>query len=81
MHPKARRSATMHGFTGSEWAEDAHKLFAKKGIELVAVDGNPIDADLGRTVPKASKAEAVPHDDKFMPVGRARTSAPKSPTG
>ena len=57
---------------GVEWVEAAEKLFAKKGIELVAVDGNPIDA-VWADRPEPSKAEAVPHDDKFA----GRSSAEK----
>ncbi len=49
---------------GVEWAEDAQKLFAKKGIELVAVDGNPIDA-VWADRPEPSKAAAVPHDERL----------------
>lgn len=57
---------------GVEWAEQAEKLFAKKGIELVAVDGNPIDA-VWADRPQPSLAPAVPHDDKFA----GRSSADK----
>ena len=57
---------------GVEWVEAAEKLFAKKGIELVAVDGNPIDA-VWADRPEPSKAQAVPHDDKFA----GRSSAEK----
>ncbi len=57
---------------GVEWAEEATKLFAKKGIELVPVDGNPIDA-VWADRPEPSKAVAVPHDDKFA----GRSSADK----
>ena len=57
---------------GVEWAEDAEKLFAKKGIELVPVDGNPIDA-VWADRPEPSAAAAVPHDDKFA----GRSSADK----
>ena len=57
---------------GVEWAEDAQKLFAKKGIELVPVDGNPIDA-VWSDRPEPSNAVAVPHDDKFA----GRSSADK----
>ncbi len=45
---------------GVEWAEAAEKLFAKKGITLVPVDGNPIDA-VWADRPQASLAPAVPH--------------------
>ena len=61
--------AWLHGIG---WAEEAEKLFAKKGIELVAVDGNPIDAVWGDR-PEPSKAAAVPHDDRFA----GRSSADK----
>ncbi|MBX7539493.1 aminopeptidase P family protein [Qipengyuania sphaerica] len=61
--------AWLHGI---EWAEGAEKLFAKKGIELVAVDGNPIDA-VWADRPEPSKAAAVPHDDKYA----GRSSADK----
>ena len=57
---------------GVEWAEDAQKLFAKKGIELVPVDGNPIDA-VWADRPQPSLEAAVPHDDKFA----GRSSADK----
>ena len=57
---------------GVEWAEEATKLFAKKGIELVPVDGNPIDT-VWADRPEPSKAVAVPHDDKFA----GRSSADK----
>ncbi|MBX7535250.1 aminopeptidase P family protein [Qipengyuania sp. GH1] len=57
---------------GVDWAEDAEKLFAKKGIELVAVDGNPIDA-VWADRPQPSLEAAVPHDDKFA----GRSSADK----
>ncbi|QZD96430.1 aminopeptidase P family protein [Qipengyuania gelatinilytica] len=57
---------------GVEWAEDAQKFFAKKGIELVPVDGNPIDA-VWADRPQPSRAAAVPHDDKFT----GRSSADK----
>ena len=61
--------AWLHGI---EWAEEAQKLFAKKGIELVPVDGNPIDA-VWADRPQPSLAAAVPHDDKFA----GRSSADK----
>ncbi|MBA4764421.1 MAG: aminopeptidase P family protein [Erythrobacter sp.] len=61
--------AWLHGI---EWAENAQKLFAKKGIELVPVDGNPIDA-VWADRPQPSLAAAVPHDDKFA----GRSSADK----
>ena len=51
--------AWLHGIG---WAEEAEKLFAKKGITLVPVDGNPIDA-IWDDRPEASLAEAVPHED------------------
>ena len=57
---------------GVEWAEDAEKLFAKKGIELVPIDGNPIDA-VWADRPEPSAAAAVPHDDRFA----GRSSADK----
>ena len=61
--------AWLHGI---EWAEEAQKLFTKKGIELVPVDGNPIDA-VWADRPQPSLAAAVPHDDKFA----GRSSADK----
>lgn len=61
--------AWLHGI---EWAEDAQKLFAKKGIELVPVDGNPIDA-VWADRPQPSLEPAVPHDDTFA----GRSSADK----
>ncbi|MFK4003239.1 aminopeptidase P family protein [Qipengyuania sp. NPDC077563] len=57
---------------GVDWAENAEKLFAKKGIELVAVDGNPIDA-VWADRPQPSLEPGVPHDDKFA----GRSSADK----
>ncbi|QZD91346.1 aminopeptidase P family protein [Qipengyuania xiapuensis] len=57
---------------GVEWAEEAQKFFAKKGIELVPVDGNPIDA-VWADRPQPSLAAAVPHDDRFA----GRSSAEK----
>ena len=57
---------------GVEWAEAAEKLFAKKGIALVPVDGNPIDA-VWADRPQASLAPAVPHGDDHA----GRSSADK----
>jgi len=57
---------------GVDWAEQAEKLFAKKGIELVPVDSNPIDA-VWADRPQPSLEAAVPHDDKFA----GRSSADK----
>ena len=61
--------AWLHGIG---WAEEAEQYFAKKGIELVAVDGNPIDA-IWADRPEASLAAAVPHDDAHA----GRSSADK----
>ncbi|MFW2349754.1 aminopeptidase P family protein [Qipengyuania sp.] len=61
--------AWLHGIG---WAEDAEKLFAKKGIELVPVEGNPIDA-IWDDRPQASLAAAVPHADEHA----GRSSADK----
>ncbi|QYJ07503.1 aminopeptidase P family protein [Qipengyuania flava] len=61
--------AWLHGIG---WAEDAEKLFAKKGIELVPVDGNPIDA-IWNDRPAASLAAAVPHGEAHA----GRSSAEK----
>jgi Xaa-Pro aminopeptidase len=61
--------AWLHGIG---WAEDAEKLFAKKGIELVPVDGNPVDA-IWNDRPAASLAAAVPHDETHA----GRSSAEK----
>ncbi|MBX7501454.1 aminopeptidase P family protein [Qipengyuania sp. YG27] len=61
--------AWLHGIG---WAEDAEKFFAKKGIELVPVDGNPIDA-IWDDRPQASLAVAVPHADEHA----GRSSADK----
>ncbi|SFO85144.1 aminopeptidase P family protein [Qipengyuania nanhaisediminis] len=61
--------AWLHGIG---WAEEAEKLFAKKGIELVPVDGNPIDA-VWADRPEPSKAAAVPHEDRLA----GRSSADK----
>lgn len=57
---------------GVDWAEAAQTLFAKKGIELVAVEGNPIDA-VWQDRPQPSQAPAVPHDDRYA----GRSSAEK----
>ncbi len=61
--------AWLHGI---EWAENAEKAFAKKGIELVPVDSNPIDA-VWDDRPEASLAPAVPHDERLA----GRSSANK----
>ncbi len=61
--------AWLHGIG---WAEEAKTFFAKKGIELVPVDGNPIDA-IWDDQPEASLAEAVPHADEHA----GRSSADK----
>ncbi len=61
--------AWLHGI---EWAEGAEKAFAKKGIQLVPVDGNPIDA-IWDDRPEASLAVAVPHGDDHA----GRSSAEK----
>ena len=61
--------AWLHGI---EWAESAEKLFAKKGLKLVPVDGNPIDA-IWDDQPQPSAAEAAPHDEKLA----GRSSADK----
>ena len=61
--------AWLHGI---RWAEEAQQYFSKKGIELVAVDGNPIDA-IWADRPEASLAAAVPHDDAHA----GRSSADK----
>ena len=52
--------AWLHGIG---WVEEAQQLFAKKGIELVPVDGNPIDA-IWADRPAASLAPAQPHGDE-----------------
>ncbi|MBX7481841.1 aminopeptidase P family protein [Qipengyuania qiaonensis] len=61
--------AWLHGIG---WTEEAEKLFAKKGIALVPVDGNPIDA-IWDDRPEASLAAAVPHADEHA----GRSSADK----
>ncbi|MBX7494832.1 aminopeptidase P family protein [Qipengyuania sp. 6B39] len=61
--------AWLHGI---DWAEAAEKLFAKKGITLVPVDGNPIDA-IWDDRPEASLAAAAPHDETLA----GRSSADK----
>lgn len=61
--------AWLHGI---EWSEGAEKTFAKKGIELVPVDGNPIDA-VWNDRPEASLAAASPHDEQHA----GRSSADK----
>ena len=61
--------AWLHGIG---WAEEAEAAFARKGIELVPVDGNPIDA-IWDDRPQASLAAAVPHGDAHA----GRSSADK----
>ena len=61
--------AWLHGIG---WAEEAEAAFARKGIELVPVDGNPIDA-IWDDRPQASLAAAVPHADAHA----GRSSADK----
>jgi Xaa-Pro aminopeptidase len=61
--------AWLHGIG---WAEEAEAAFARKGIELVPVDGNPIDA-IWDDRPQASLATAVPHGDEHA----GRSSADK----
>jgi len=57
--------AWLHGI---DWAEAASSLFAKKGIELVPVDGNPVDA-IWADRPQPSLNPATPHDETL--AGRA----------
>ena len=61
--------AWLHGI---DWAEQARRLFSKKGIVLVPVDSNPIDA-VWADRPQPSLAPAVPHADRFA----GRSSADK----
>lgn len=61
--------AWLHGIG---WAEEAEAAFARRGIELVPVDGNPIDA-IWDDRPQASLAPAVPHGDEHA----GRSSADK----
>ena len=61
--------AWLHGIG---WAEEAEAAFARKGIELVPVDGNPIDA-IWDDRPQASLTAAVPHGDEHA----GRSSADK----
>ncbi|MEG9269404.1 aminopeptidase P family protein [Qipengyuania sp. Mu-71] len=61
--------AWLHGIG---WAEEAEAAFARRGIELVPVDGNPIDA-IWDDRPQASLAAAVPHGDAHA----GRSSADK----
>jgi Xaa-Pro aminopeptidase len=61
--------AWLHGIG---WAEEATSLFAKKGIELVPVDGNPIDA-IWADRPQPSLNPATPHDETLA----GRSSADK----
>ncbi|MXP29324.1 M24 family metallopeptidase [Porphyrobacter algicida] len=61
--------AWLHGI---EWAEAAQKLLAKKGVELVPLDDNPIDA-VWADRPAPSDAPAVPYDDSHA----GRSSADK----
>ena len=60
---------------GVEWVEAAEAMLAKKGVELVAVDTNPIDA-VWSDQPERSDAQAVPHDDTLA----GRSSADKRQT-
>ena len=61
--------AWLHGIG---WVEDTQKLFARRGIALVPVAGNPIDA-VWADRPQPSDAPAVPHEDRFA----GRNSADK----
>ena len=61
--------AWLHGIG---WAEEAEAAFARKGIKMVPVDGNPIDA-IWDDRPQASLAAAVPHGDEHA----GRSSADK----
>ena len=61
--------AWLHGI---EWAEAAEKVLARKGIELVPVDGNPVDA-IWNDRPEPSPALAEPHDETLA----GRSSADK----
>jgi Xaa-Pro aminopeptidase len=49
------------------WEKDALKACARKGVELVAVDSNPVDA-VWADQPEAPLAPAVPHDSKYAGV-------------
>ena len=57
---------------GREWVAQVSEALAKVGGELVAVEGNPIDA-VWHDQPEPSPALAVPHDDKLA----GRSSADK----
>ncbi|WP_262692881.1 aminopeptidase P family protein [Kordiimonas aestuarii] len=46
------------------WEDAARKACARKGIELVAVDGNPVDA-VWTDQPSEPMAPAVAHDSKY----------------
>ena len=61
--------AWLHGI---EWAEQTAKLLARKGAELVPVDGNPIDA-VWSDRPAPSPAQAVPYSEEHA----GRSSADK----
>ena len=61
--------AWLHGI---EWAEAAQKLLAKKSVELVPLDENPIDA-VWADRPAPSDAPAVPYEDSHA----GRSSADK----
>ncbi|MDD3798554.1 MAG: aminopeptidase P family protein [Novosphingobium sp.] len=54
------------------WADAAAKALAKRGAELEAVDGNPVDA-VWQDRPAASNAPAIPHDEALA----GRSSADK----
>ena len=61
--------AWLHGI---EWAEKAAAVLAKRGIELVPVDGNPIDA-VWQDRPTPSAAPAIAYPDEHA----GRSSADK----
>ncbi|MDP4538160.1 aminopeptidase P family protein [Qipengyuania sp. DY56-A-20] len=70
--PKGARIGYDAWLHGVEWAEAAAKELGRKGIELVPLDGNPIDA-VWEDRPAPSLAQAVPHDDRLA----GRSSADK----
>ena len=70
--PKGARIGYDAWLHGIEWVEAAEKVLARKGIELVPVDGNPVDA-IWQDRPEPSAAPAVPYGDKLA----GRSSADK----
>jgi len=62
--PKGARIGYDAWLHGRKWAEAAAKALAARGGELVAVDGNPIDA-IWEDQPEPSAAPALVHPESF----------------